>query len=511
MHRFTFRATPPARAWASDFNHLKSPSRQTGILERVCSPIGAQGVLSWIGFLFLIGFLAQAHAASIKLAWDRNPEANVVGYELYYGTAPGTYPNTVDAGNNTTATVSNLQEDTTYYFVVVARNKAGLIGPKSSEVSSRINGIPKNPPKGKITSPDSTVTIMAGERINFEGDASDPNDKTPLTYAWDFGTESGIADSSALNPGNRRFNEPGTYTVTFTVTNARGVSDPTPAKRTIIVKTPPSAPISQTLWKLEFVDSQEVAGYSATNAFDGNPATFWHTQFTQSPVLTSKHEIEIDMGKVNTVNGFEYLSRQDGISVGNIGKYKFYVSLDGKKWGSPVAKGTFDGSAAQKEVYFTPKKGRYVRLRSITEVNGYRHSNVAELNVLRPVSAKSVAPTAQAVSVAKSKSPAALTSGGSVSPSTIRPAAPALSRPLPPTITTEVIAGKKYLAFTIAKPPASDDVKRTIQVSPNLMDWFSGPNHTTVVTDNESILKVRDNTPITRHGKRFIRLKETGP
>ena len=505
-----FRATPQEGVSTTELKNSKNPPRCAGSLARVLPLIGNQRVLSWIGCLFLAGFLPQANAASIKLAWDRNPEANVVGYELYYGTAPGIYPNTVDVGNNTTTTVSNLLEDSTYYFVVVARNKAGLISPKSTEINYRFNSRAQVPPKGTITSPDSTVTIMAGERVNFEGSASDPNAKTPLTYDWNFGQDSGISDSSVLNPGNRRFNEPGTYTVIFTVTNSLGIPDPTPAKRTIIVKTPPSAPISQALWKLEYVDSQEASGYSATNAFDGNPATFWHTQFTQAPVLTSQHDIEIDMGKISTVNGFEYLSRQDGISVGNIGKYKFYVSLDGKKWGTPVAKGTFDSSAAQKEVYFTPKKGRYVRLRSFSDVNGYLHSNVAELNLLRPVKAKSTVPATQAANIATGTARTALFSA-SVAASAVSPTASATSLPIPPSITTEVIDGKKYLALTVKKPVVPDSAKLTIQVSPNLIDWFSGQNHTSVVTDNESILKVRDNTPITRHEKRFIRLKETGP
>ena len=54
-------------------------------------------------------------------------------------------------------------------------------------------------------------------------------------------------------------------------------------------------------------------------------------------------------------------------------------------------------------------------------------------------------------------------------------------------------------------------MKCTVQVSPNLVDWFSGDKHTTVVTDNGGFLKVRDNTPFTVDGKRYIRLKTTRP
>src|SRR5687767_14311829 len=50
-----------------------------------------------------------AHAQrSITLAWDRNTETNIAGYKLYYGTVSRVYTNVVNAGNATTASVTNL-------------------------------------------------------------------------------------------------------------------------------------------------------------------------------------------------------------------------------------------------------------------------------------------------------------------------------------------------------------------------------------------------------------------
>ncbi len=504
MPRFTFRATSHAGDSTSNLQNLKSPPCSGGGGTRLHRQIVTQRVLGWIGCLILASFLAPASAASIKLAWDRNPERNIEGYEIYYGARPGNYPNRLDAGNETRATVSNLREGDTYYFVVVARNKAGLTGPKSAQISYKIPERTKDEPQGTITSPDDSVTIEAGAEISFSGSGDDPNGKTPLTYRWEFGQQSGIPDSSERNPGSRIFNEPGTYTVTFTVTNSLGISDPSPAVRTVIVRSPTNVAISQKGWKLEYVDSEEVTGYAATNAFDGNPATFWHTQFIQTALRREPHEIQIDMGAASLVSGFIYLSRQDGFSVGNIGSYQFYVSRDGKKWGDPVASGSFDSSTAKKKVFFTPKKGRYIRLRSISEVNGNTDSNVAELRVLTPSSAKSAARLSPAVQPATAIA-------ASAAPTAPKPTVAGTTSPASTTLTTEIIDGKKYLSLTLAKPLAPDGVKRVIQVSPDLMDWFSGVQHTTVVTDNESILKVRDNTPVTRSGKRFIRLKETPP
>ncbi|RYD22127.1 MAG: tandem-95 repeat protein, partial [Verrucomicrobiaceae bacterium] len=76
-----------------------------------------------------------------------------------------------------------------------------------------------------------------------------------------------------------------------------------------------------------------------------------------------------------------------------------------------------------------------------------------------------------------------------------------------PSISTEVIGGAKYLVLTVKKPTIPDGIKRVVEVSPDLLEWFSGDNHTTILVDDATTLKVRDNTPVTVDGKRFIRLR----
>src|SRR4051794_9029613 len=131
--------------------------------------------------------------------------------------------------------------------------------------------------------------------------------------------------------------------------------------------------ISQTNWRLVYVDSQELVAENgaATNAFDGNAATIWHTKYYKvTPVPPPPHEIQIDLGGVYSISGFRYLPRQDGSQNGWIGQYEFYVSSDGTNWGSAVATGTFAKDATEKQVTFTARTGQYVRLRALTEVNG---------------------------------------------------------------------------------------------------------------------------------------------
>ncbi len=74
----------------------------------------------------------------------------------------------------------------------------------------------------------------------------------------------------------------------------------------------------------------------------------------------------------------------------------------------------------------------------------------------------------------------------------------------PPVTTVEVFHGQKFLALTVAKQAG---VSGTVEVSPNLQDWFSGRKHTSILVDDATTLKVRDNTPVTRGVKRFIRFK----
>lgn len=67
------------------------------------------------------------------------------------------------------------------------------------------------------------------------------------------------------------------------------------------------------------------------------------------------------------------------------------------------------------------------------------------------------------------------------------------------------VDGEKYLALTVLK--SAEAPTGTIEVSSDLVQWFSGAKHTTTLVDNATYLKVRDNTPLGTGGKRFIRLK----
>ena len=152
--------------------------------------------------------------------------------------------------------------------------------------------------------------------------------------------------------------------------------------------------IPQSGWKLLSVDSQETTcgNYAAVNSFDGNPATFWHTQICPSTPGVP-HNIQINLGTTYSIGGFTYLPRQDGCSHGWISQYQFYVSLDGVNWGSPVSSGTLNYGTAKTgcpgasvppaiQVLFPATSARYVQLRALSEITGGPYISMAELNVL---------------------------------------------------------------------------------------------------------------------------------
>lgn len=467
-------------------------------------------------------------AAAVNLVWNANPENNITGYRVSYGTTPGVYPNFINVGTSPAATIPALSVGTTYYFVVAAVNQAGLQGPASVEISYQIPQSVQIPSNGwtlkyadsqessdyqagyafdgkpetmwhtawtnNPNPPPHEIQINLGANLTFNGFCYLPRQGGFMVgtvgqfefYVSSDGENWGAPIATGTFPNTTELKEVrfqqtngryirlraltdangGTYTsiaelfliqeltisgpnqapvadsqsVTATeevplAINLRG-SDPDGDSLTYAVVTAPahgtlsgSGPnltytpvanyngsdqftfkandgslnsaaatvsitvtrkpvttgtsvLARTGWTLKYVDSQETFDAAGALAFDGNPNTFWHTQWRSGTLPVLPHEIQINLGGVQAISGFRYLSRQDNHTVGNIRNYEFYVSSDGVNWGSPVASGTFASSSAEQQVTFTTKSGQFVLLKALSEVNGYVDTCVAELNIL---------------------------------------------------------------------------------------------------------------------------------
>ena len=139
--------------------------------------------------------------------------------------------------------------------------------------------------------------------------------------------------------------------------------------------------LNKNTWELIKVDSEDKqgAGNRAINAFDGNPYSFWFTDWANDKP-EHPHEIQIDLGDTAKIYAFKYLPRQDGKTNGNIVQYQFFAGNDSLNWGEPIVSGTFSGDNSIKTVTFGDTiECKYIRLIALSDINDTPYTNVAEL------------------------------------------------------------------------------------------------------------------------------------
>jgi hypothetical protein len=143
---------------------------------------------------------------------------------------------------------------------------------------------------------------------------------------------------------------------------------------------PPSA-MERLGVRVHSVDGFE-PGYEPDKAIDGDVGSFWHTAWTPQP-KGMPHEIVLRLAKPAVVRGLSVLPRQDGNPNGTVKDYACYVSLDGTRWGEPVAQGTLAADAKLKTIEFVrPQEARFVRLAALSGTTGGPWTSIAELELL---------------------------------------------------------------------------------------------------------------------------------
>lgn len=85
-------------------------------------------------------------------------------------------------------------------------------------------------------------------------------------------------------------------------------------------------PLSRQHWKVIYADSEELdlANNTATNIFDLQESTIWHTNYS-STKAAYPHQIIIDLEEEKVVTGFWYLPRGEQNKPGMIKDYKIYL------------------------------------------------------------------------------------------------------------------------------------------------------------------------------------------
>jgi hypothetical protein len=172
------------------------------------------------------------------------------------------------------------------------------------------------------------------------------------------------------------------FGVTVAIFGTRALAEQTPTNAA-----PAAAALNvqtnQIKLKVIKVDSEETSGENGrgTNVVDGNPKTFWHTQWEDANPA-HPHEIVIQFNEPATIKGFTYLPRQDEMENGTIKDYEFCVSNDGKDFGEPIKKGAFEPGKQKQTITFEPRKCSFIKLRALSEINGEAWTSAAEIGVV---------------------------------------------------------------------------------------------------------------------------------
>ena len=132
----------------------------------------------------IVWCLLALPAESATATWDPNPEPDVLGYVLAYGTASGVYTTEINVGNVLSYEFFS-PPGYRYYLVVRAYNAMG-VGPNSSEVVLDLTTTP--PDQSSTTVPPTVVpadpanVALAGD---FDGDGQfDAGVYHPATGEW---------------------------------------------------------------------------------------------------------------------------------------------------------------------------------------------------------------------------------------------------------------------------------------------------------------------------------------
>lgn len=116
---------------------------------------------------------------------------------------------------------------------------------------------------------------------------------------------------------------------------------------------------------------------AVSKAFDGNPATFWHSHWTKKD---PSYTVTMTLKQTTAVNALTYLPRPGGGN-GLVTKYEIYAKKADQL--VKVAEGTWDNNVAEKIANFEAVETDTIQLKILQGVEGY--ASAAEINLLKPI------------------------------------------------------------------------------------------------------------------------------
>jgi Divergent InlB B-repeat domain len=157
-------------------------------MERVVVRDGWRRIVLALLFLSCVVFATPPSfaAQSVSLGWDPSPDANVAGYNVYYGPASRSYTNLLVAGNATSIIISGLVGGATYYFAATAYDVTGTESDYSNEVFYSVpttNSASTNAPPFIIGLPNLSITANSAT-TNMPFVIGDPDTSVTKLTVW---------------------------------------------------------------------------------------------------------------------------------------------------------------------------------------------------------------------------------------------------------------------------------------------------------------------------------------
>jgi hypothetical protein len=143
--------------------------------------------------LLILCFASPAYGIDINLRWDPNVEPDLSGYRIYYktgspgppyngwGALEGDSPIAIDAyqvlvGNACEFTISDLEDDLVYYFVVTAYDTEGNESDYSNEVCFNCRS------QYECSLTPNTFVVKRGETLGIDVNATNKTDQAGIIY-----------------------------------------------------------------------------------------------------------------------------------------------------------------------------------------------------------------------------------------------------------------------------------------------------------------------------------------
>ncbi len=146
------------------------------------------------------GLIAEPGDAAVALSWNANTEANLRGYNVYWGTESESLDSTAFvAAPSTSFTVTGLTNGTSYALAIDAENTAGQKSERTGPVTATPTGEvdPDDPPTVTTTNPsDGQVDVAINQAISVGFSKSMNREETEAafsaapeiscTFSWNF-------------------------------------------------------------------------------------------------------------------------------------------------------------------------------------------------------------------------------------------------------------------------------------------------------------------------------------